>query len=54
MAISLAFGVIFATFITLVLVPSGYMVMEDLRGLPARLRSRGVKSPDRDAVVAEG
>jgi hypothetical protein len=36
MAISLAFGVIFATFITLVLVPSGYMVMEDVRRLVSR------------------
>jgi multidrug efflux pump subunit AcrB len=32
MAISLAFGVIFSTVITLVLVPSGYIIMEDLRG----------------------
>ncbi|MBI5851801.1 MAG: efflux RND transporter permease subunit [Planctomycetes bacterium] len=31
MAISLAFGVMFATFITLVLVPAGYLVLEDLR-----------------------
>jgi multidrug efflux pump subunit AcrB len=40
MAISLAFGVIFATFITLVLIPAGYLVMEDLRALPQRLRGR--------------
>ena len=33
MAISLAFGVVFATFITLVLVPAGYMVTEDIRRL---------------------
>ncbi len=31
MALSLAFGVLFATIITLVLVPCGYQVMEDLR-----------------------
>lgn len=31
MAISLAFGVIFATFITLVLVPTSYMILEDLK-----------------------
>ena len=31
MAVSLAFGVIFATFITLVLVPTAYLVIEDLR-----------------------
>ena len=31
MAISLGFGVLFATFITLVLVPVSYMVLEDLK-----------------------
>jgi Cu/Ag efflux pump CusA len=40
MAISLAFGVLFASAITLFLVPSGYLVLEDLRGLPERWRSR--------------
>jgi multidrug efflux pump subunit AcrB len=33
MAISLAFGVMFATCITLVLVPSLYMILEDVKGL---------------------
>ena len=33
MAVSLAFGVIFATFITLVLVPTAYLIVEDLRRL---------------------
>ena len=33
MAISLAFGVLFATCITLLLVPSLYMVLEDIKGL---------------------
>ena len=32
MAISLGFGLLFATMITLVLVPSLYMVLEDLKG----------------------
>jgi len=31
MAISLAFGVVFATFITLILVPCGYLILEDAR-----------------------
>jgi hypothetical protein len=31
MAISLAFGVMFATCITLVLVPSLYMILEDVK-----------------------
>jgi multidrug efflux pump subunit AcrB len=47
MAISLAFGVIFATPITLILVPSGYLVLADLRGLASRGRrmSEGTTSP---------
>jgi multidrug efflux pump subunit AcrB len=32
MAVSLAFGVLFATVITLVLVPAGYAVVEDIKG----------------------
>ena len=31
MAVSLAFGVVFATFITLVLVPTWYLILEDMR-----------------------
>ena len=31
MAVSLAFGVVFATFITLVLVPTAYLIVEDVR-----------------------
>ena len=38
MAISLAYGVIFATVISLVLVPAGYLVMIDLQGLLRRMR----------------
>ncbi|MEM8867082.1 MAG: efflux RND transporter permease subunit [Verrucomicrobiota bacterium] len=37
MAISLSFGVLFATFITLILVPSFYFILEDLRKLGLRL-----------------
>jgi hypothetical protein len=33
MAISLGFGILFATGITLLLIPSFYLVLEDLRGL---------------------
>jgi len=40
MAISLAFGVIFSTVITLVLVPSGYIILEDLKGLFRRIYGR--------------
>ena len=31
MAVSLGFGVLFATFITLILVPTSYMILDDLR-----------------------
>ena len=30
MAVSLGFGVLFATFITLILVPTSYMILDDL------------------------
>ncbi len=39
MAISLAFGILFATFITLLLVPVLYMILEDLHRLMARMRT---------------
>ncbi len=41
MATSLAFGVIFATAITLVLLPCATLILEDLRTLPARVRAAG-------------
>ena len=37
MAVSLAFGVLFATFITLILVPTAYMILDDLQQLMGRL-----------------
>ena len=42
MAISLAFGVIFATFITLVLVPTSYMILEDMKWA---VRKLDIRSP---------
>jgi hypothetical protein len=33
MAISLAFGVLFSTFVILVLIPVLYMILEDFKGL---------------------
>ncbi len=44
MAVSLAYGVMFATFITLLLVPVGYRILEDVRGL-AGLTSRPDPGP---------
>ena len=45
MAVSLAFGVIFATVITLLVLPCGYLVLEDLKGAGRRTR-RGAAPPD--------
>jgi len=36
MALSLAFGVLFATAITLLLIPCGYLILEDLRAIIKR------------------
>ncbi len=40
MATSLAFGVLFATGITLLIVPSGFLILEDLQGLGRSIRRR--------------
>lgn len=40
MAISLAFGVVFSTFVTLVLIPTGFMVMEDTGSMIGRILGR--------------
>ena len=40
MAISLGFGVLFATFITLLLIPCGYMILEDIHGVINRILRR--------------
>ena len=37
MAVSLGFGILFATAVTLLLVPANYLVLEDLRTLPRRV-----------------
>ena len=54
MAISLGYGIVFATLITLVLVPSLYLLVEDFQAgaarVMARLRRRG--SPDTEAASA--
>jgi multidrug efflux pump subunit AcrB len=36
MAVSLGFGILFATVITLLLIPINYLLLEDLRGILAR------------------
>ncbi len=48
MAISLAFGILFATFLTLILVPCNYLIWEDIRRLKRR-----VLNQDYESVVIE-
>jgi predicted RND superfamily exporter protein len=48
MAVSLAFGILFATVITLLLIPALYVVLDDVK-----LFFRGKKSPVKSEVVAE-
>ncbi|MBR9813283.1 efflux RND transporter permease subunit [bacterium] len=52
MAISLGFGVLFATFIILLLTPAVYMIVEDLRGLLHRLFGAR-EHPEHDSDVAQ-
>jgi multidrug efflux pump subunit AcrB len=40
MAVSLGFGVLFATGITLLLIPCGYVILEDVHGLLANLKTK--------------
>ena len=46
MAVSLAFGVLFATFITLFLVPISYIILDDVRQIPKRLFGQGAPAPE--------
>ena len=51
MAISLGFGVMFATFITLILVPVGYYILEDSKLVVYRLIGKTI--PEADRLVEE-
>jgi multidrug efflux pump subunit AcrB len=51
MAVSLSFGVLFATFITLVLVPAGYLIAEDVTGAAGRLLRRPSAEPHAELPV---
>ena len=53
MAISLAFGVIFATFITLVLVPTSYMILEDMKWVLRILLGRPDPSRPRETTESQ-
>ncbi len=41
MAVSLAFGVLFATVVTLLVVPSAYLILHDLGNVINKVRGRG-------------
>ena len=45
MAISLGFGVLFATFITLLLIPCGYIIREDILNLITNLKTKMISTP---------
>ena len=49
MAVSLSFGVLFATIVTLVFIPSLYMIIEDIRGLFTRKKNKQKSS---DTAIA--
>jgi multidrug efflux pump subunit AcrB len=53
MAVSLAFGILFATVITLFLVPGIYLILEDVKNLAAR-RRHGFTGSDPDTQHAAG
>lgn len=46
MAVSLAFGVLFATIVTLVMIPSLYLVIEDIKGIRFRKKKPQQKTDD--------
>lgn len=50
MAVAVAFGVLFATFITLLMVPSLCLVGEDIRDLKERIKARRFKTTEQDSV----
>jgi multidrug efflux pump subunit AcrB len=52
MAVSLAFGVLFATFITLILVPALYIILEDIKGIVTR--SLGLQRSPQAALPEAG
>ncbi|MCZ6810963.1 MAG: efflux RND transporter permease subunit, partial [Planctomycetota bacterium] len=51
MAASLAFGVLFATFVTLILVPVSYLMLEDIKRIPGALRLAMFGAPPREPEV---
>ncbi len=54
MAVSLAFGVVFSTFITLMIVPSLYLIAEDFKHAAARLWNLATARPQPEPEVEKG
>ena len=46
MAVSLSFGVLFATIVTLIFIPSLYVIIEDLRGVFSRKKKKAINNND--------
>jgi len=57
MAVSLAYGVVFSTFITMVLVPAGYRILEDFKNIfrrfTGRIKEEGVETKGQTGTEAE-
>ena len=54
MAASLAFGVLFATLVTLFLVPTSYLILDDLQRLPGRLSASFAPGAGRASRAPDG
>ena len=50
MAISLGFGVLFSTFVILLLVPALYLILEDIKGIP--VDQEGTRDPGEPTDLA--
>ncbi len=53
MAISIGFGILFSTAIILLLIPAGYLILEDLKRLPRLLRAPAPQPRPQDVPQAE-
>jgi len=53
MAIAIGFGVLFATFITLLMVPCLYLILEDLKRLPSKIFGWLIKVLSRLGLVSK-
>jgi len=53
MAVSLGFGVVFATVITLMIVPVSYLILEDIKALVLRVFGRGAEEPEPAEVTTQ-